>query len=58
MRQRAAKEPEGNKTEKAKPAVVKCLDAKRSNAVAIMMSSLPPVNDVKLAIVNLDESVL
>jgi len=43
---------------KPKPAVTKALDPKRSNAVAIMMSSLPPVNDVKAAIANLDEDVL
>ena len=42
----------------AKPAVAKALDSKRSNAVAIMMSSLPPVNDVKAAIGSLDEKVL
>ena len=53
-RQRRAKE--------AKPSA-RCrrrwtLDPKRSQAVAIMMSSLPPVNDVKAAIVNLDEATL
>eukprot|EP00966_Prymnesium_polylepis_P316879 7321819-Prymnesium_polylepis.1 len=43
---------------KPKPVLTKALDPKRSNAVAIMMSSLPPVNDVKAAIANLDEALL
>lgn len=42
----------------ARPVVTKALDPKRSNAVAIMMSSLPAVDDVKAAIGTLDEAIL
>ena len=41
-----------------KPAVTKALDPKRSNAVSIMMSSLPPVDEVKAAIGSLNERVI
>ena len=49
---------EGGAAKPAKPAVTKALDPKRSNAVAIMMSSLPPVHAVKAAIGALDEKAL
>ena len=48
----------GDSLQPAKVAITKALDPKRSNAVAIMMSSLPPVNDVKGAIGALDERAL
>ena len=53
---RAAKDAKEAKPKR--PLLAKALDPKRSQAVAIMMSSLPPVNDVKAAIVNLDEATL
>ena len=38
--------------------MTKALDPKRSNAVAIMMSSLPSIREVKAAICTLDETML
>jgi hypothetical protein len=49
---------DGGGSKPLKPAITKALDPKRSNAVAIMMSSLPPIHEVKAAIGALDERVL
>ena len=49
---------DGAAAKAAKPTITKSLDTKRSNAIAIMMSSLPPIHELRAAIGALDESIL
>lgn len=49
---------EDDDSKKSKKQAVRILDAKRSNAIAILMSSLPKLSQIKQAIVSMDSSSL
>ena len=50
--------PKTKKSRKGRKRLVRCLDEKRSNALAIMSSQLPELDELKLAIVEMNQTVL